>query len=160
MMPVEGFDALGNAREQRHQGRLEGIRQNVGAVVTARPQLPADSQAFAERQFAVRERACNGLAHLGHAPVDRQRPTRPEHIDRRLGVAPLEQREQGMRQQRIPDPRRRNDQDPGHGLLDTPLTAKARIPYVHGTSEYSFRRKGNAKEGKNILVNKSRIRSQ
>ena len=141
---VSGFaneaDALRNACEQRHQCRLEGIRQHVGAVVIAGPHDPAGLQAFAQRKLAVRERTFDGLADFRHAPEDRQRPAGAEYIDRRRGVALLQKREQGLRQQRIAYPGWRHDQDSGHGC-------KGKFsPQRRGDAEETQRKTGISKE--------------
>ena len=49
--------------------------------------------------------------HLGHALEERQRPARREHVERERVVAGVQQLEQRLREDRVADPGRTDDQD-------------------------------------------------
>ena len=107
-------DARRNAREPRHERRLERVRQHVGDVEAVAP-LRGDAASRRPVEAAMRERQLDDLGHLRHRAEDRRDPGQRRH---RQPVAALGQRrEQRLGHHRIADPLRRDDERSVHGPL-------------------------------------------
>ena len=106
-----------NAREIRHECRLPGVGQHDRAGVLHGHELARELAARHEVEATVREGRLDQPAHAAHAAEDRRAPRRREHVDDRILVGLAQERDQRLREDRVADPGRRDDQDAlgGHG---------------------------------------------
>ena len=103
-------NALGNVGQEGDQGRLERVGQHIGALVAAACQLAGNAAARAQRQLAMREGAVDDAVDFGHALEYRRHPARRQGIELQAGVSLVQPGEQRLRQYRVTDPGRRDDE--------------------------------------------------
>ncbi len=105
-------DAPRNARKPRDQRGLERVRAArrracIRACASSRPRL--------RRARRLSSRCSNGLsmtvAYAAHARIDGRAPRRRQHVDDGGLERLAKQRDQRLRQDRVADPRGRDDQD-------------------------------------------------
>src|SRR5258706_14501984 len=101
-----------NSRMPGNQRRLEGVRQDDGAIVPRQRLREAPARSELEIPVAERQRVRRG--DLRHAAVYGKRPRRGEDVDRPLRIAFLQPDEQGMGENRITDPGWSDDERPRH----------------------------------------------
>src|SRR5208282_1558134 len=82
----------------------------------------------AERELAVLERRRNGRVDFRHTREHRQGPRRREHVENEIAVALMQALEQRLREYRVADPGRRDDQDFAHGWTFTPVRTDLMTP--------------------------------
>jgi len=62
----------------------------------------------------VAEWSKESAADFGHAGNQRERPPRRQHVERKVAVTGVQQAEQRLREKRVADPGRPDDQDLKH----------------------------------------------
>jgi hypothetical protein len=84
---------------------------NTSARVASSGKRACQRLAFRPLEPAVRKRRLDDPADAANARVDRRAPGRREDVDDRIFVGIAQQRDERLRQDRVADPRRGNDQD-------------------------------------------------
>ena len=103
-----------NVGKERDQGGLEGVGQHHGLIVMLGAQAAPQPPAIGQAQRAMREVGLDDAADFRHARHNGRGPGRGEGVERDAGQALMNARQQRLRQQRVADPVRRDDQDAGH----------------------------------------------